>query len=85
MKLADAAAQWLKARQAVRDAEADLDEAKQVLLAHFRTSKRNRIHGIEYSKSSYRQLDTKKARELLGDRAKDAEVLRHRETLTPVD
>jgi hypothetical protein len=85
MTLAQAAQQWLKARQAVKDAEADLDAARTVLLDHFRKAKRNRIHGVEYSKSSYRQLDTRKARELLGERAKDAEVLRTRETLTPVD
>lgn len=85
MKLADAAAQWLKARQAKADAERALEEARAVLLEHFRKAKRDTIHGVTYSKSSYRQLDTTKARELLGDKAAKAEVVRTRETLTPVD
>lgn len=85
MKLEEAARQFLKARQIVKDAESEQDAARAVLLEHFRKAKRNRIHGIEYSKSPYRALDTKKARELLGDQAKDAEVVRIRETLTPVD
>jgi hypothetical protein len=85
MKLADAAQQYLKARRLMKDAERDLDEAKTILLEHFRKAKRSTIHGIAYGKSSYRQLDTKKARELLGDQAAAAEVVRTRETLTPVD
>lgn len=84
MKLAAAARQYIKASQAMKDAERDRDEAKDVLLEHFRKSRRNQIHGIEYSKSTYRRLDTKKARELLGDQAADAEVVAHRETLTPI-
>lgn len=85
MNLRDAAAQYRKASALLKDAERDRDEAKQVLLDHFRSSKRNQIHGIEYSNTSYRRLDTAKARELLGPKAKDAEVVTHRETLTPID
>lgn len=85
MKLADAAAQFLKATRLMKDAERDRDEAKGILLEHFRTAKRTTLHGVAYGKSQYRRLDTKKARELLGDRAVDAEVVSTRETLTPVD
>lgn len=84
MKLADAAAQYVKASQVLRDAERDREEAKTVLLEHFRKGNRRTCHGVEYSKTSYRQLDTKKARELLGDQVAKAEVLRTRETLTPI-
>lgn len=84
MKLADAAAQFIKATRLLKDAERDRDEAKAVLLEHFRKAKRNQIHGVEYSKTPYRRLDTKKARELLGDRAADAEVKTYRETISPI-
>lgn len=85
MKLADAAERYIKASRLLKDAERDRDEAKAVLLDHFRKTNRRTAHGLEYSRSSYRRLDTKKARELLGERAADAEVVAHRETLTPVD
>lgn len=84
MKLADAAAQYVKASRLLKDAERDRDEAKTVLLEHFRKSTRRTLHGIEYARTSYRRLDTKLARELLGARAVDAEVVAHRETLTPI-
>lgn len=85
MKLADAAEQFRKATRLMRDAERDREEAKTILLEHFRTAKRATAHGVAYSKSQYRQIDAKKARELLGDKAQDAEVVRTRETLTPID
>lgn len=84
MKVAEAAQQFLKARQAKADAERDLEEAKTVLLEHFRKAKRTSIHGVAYSFSQYRQLDTKKAREALAERAVECEVVRTRETLTPL-
>lgn len=83
MKLAEAAAQWIAAKTELRDVERRVDEAKAVLLEHFRTtgktSYRNRI---AYSTTTYRQLDTTKARQLLGDKAGEAETVRTRETLT---
>lgn len=85
MNLRDAAAQYIKATRLMNDAKRDREEAKAVLLPHFRKSARKTQFGVAYSATEYRQLDTTKARALLGKRAVDAEEVRTRETLTPVD
>lgn len=82
MNLSEAAKQWLAAKAAQKEAEAKVDEAAKVLKAHFKKTGRTSYAGVGYSVASYRQLDTAKARELLGKRAVDAEVVRTRETLT---
>jgi 3-deoxy-D-arabino-heptulosonate 7-phosphate (DAHP) synthase class II len=40
-----------------------------------------RYHGVAYSKTTYQRLDVKKARMILGHRAKEAEVTTDRESL----
>lgn len=80
-KVSDAAAQWIEARAELKAAQQRVDEAKHVLLAHFRKSKRASAAGVGYTVTTYTQLDTALARKLLGDRASEAEVERTRETL----
>lgn len=83
MKLSDAAAQWLQAKADQKDAERRLNEAKAVLLDHFRKSGRASYAGkVGYSTTTYRQLVADKARALLGERAVEAEEVKTRETLT---
>lgn len=77
-----AAKQWLAANAEYKDAERRRDEAAKVLKAHFAKSKTTVFRGVQYACSSYEQLDTAKAKEMLGDKA--PMVPRTRETLSPV-
>ena len=78
----EAARVWLAAKADLEDAERRLKPAADALKAHFRAKKTTRFRGVQYACSSYVALDTAKARELLGNKASQAEVTRTRETLS---
>lgn len=85
MNVADACDQWLKARALAKDAERDKKEAEIVLKAWFaKTGKPSYAGRIAHSVSIYRALDSDLARAALGKKVAACEVVRTRETLTPL-
>jgi hypothetical protein len=80
-----AAKQWLETlpTQKEQDRERQHDEAAKVLKEHCRTKGLPKFRGVQYASSTYTALDIAKARELLGNKASQAEVTRTRETLSP--
>lgn len=84
MKLAEAAEVWKEHKPLVKHHSSEVEKAEKVLKEYFRKSGRTSFKGIAYVSTEFTQLDTAKARELLGDKAADAEVPRTRETLTAI-
>lgn len=61
--------------------EVEMSPAKDRLKAYFRGKNVRLYQGISYSATQVKRLDTAKARQLLGDKASQAEVEQTRESL----
>lgn len=73
--------QALKAQ--LKAVEAEMDDDATYVKEWFRERpNKRRYRGIAYSSVEYQDIDPKKARRLLGAKAKQAEVTRRRETLS---
>lgn len=84
MKLTEAADIWKEHKPAAKHHQSQVEKAEKVLKEYFRKSGKTTYRGIGYTSAEFTALDTAKARELLGEKASDAEVTRTRETLTPL-
>ena len=84
MKLSEAADIWKEHKPAAKHHQTEVEKAEKVLKEYFRKSGRTSFRGIAYTSTGYTQLDSAKARELLGDKAAQAEVPRTRETLPAI-
>lgn len=85
MSVAEAAEQWLAAKKAIKAAETKLKPAKAVLLEHFRKKGTSAYKGlVAYSRTTYTALDADLVREVLGKKVSEVEVVRERETLSPL-
>jgi hypothetical protein len=79
---AKAAKQWLEVDETYREAKRLRDEAEKTLKPHFREKGLTRYRGITYACSTFTGFDIPTARQLLGNKASQAEVTRTRETLS---
>lgn len=85
MTVAEAAEQWLKAKKAAKAAEAQMAPAKKVLLDHFRKTGRATYKDlVAYSRTTYTGVDLDAVRAELGKKMDRFEVVRERETLSPL-
>lgn len=84
MTPASAAKQFIEADAAYKAANAAREEAKSVLLEHFKKTGTATYKGVQYAVSSFTAIDNQLVRDVLGKRLVDVQVTRTRETLSPI-
>lgn len=82
MTVTEAAKVWTETKAQMAVLEPKLKTAADVLKKHFRAKGTTSFRKVGYAKTTYTALDTALARAALGDKAKDCEVPRDRETLS---
>lgn len=82
MTATEAAKVWAETKAQLVVLEPQLKASAEVLKKHFRTKGTSSFRKVGYAKATYTALDTNLARAILGDKAKDCEVERERETLS---
>jgi hypothetical protein len=79
---AAAAREFLEVDGPYKELNARREAASKVLREHFRKSKTTKYRGVLYACSTFTGFDIPTARQLLGNKASQAEVTRTRETLS---